>query len=195
MISYDLARARAAVQYLVESSYFHQHVLKLRSAAARPRTLPFKGEAEALNELLVIGRQNLQALENLIKVAEYKRDDRNEYQRQYMAAKRKRDRKVVEFEERVTGKKLPAEARIQVLMRQYRIWNTERETLMASISKLPWAERNAKIKAFWDTKEREIDALIEEAKASGPVSRKRVVRVASKPTTEFGRQLAAKLGR
>lgn len=195
MISYDLVRARAAVQYLVDSSYFHQHTRKLRSTVGKPRSMPFKADAEVLNELLLIGRQNLQAMENLIEVAEVKRSGRNEYQRQYMAAKRQRDRKVVEFEERVLGKKLAPEARIQVLHRQYKVWNKERDALLAANPGLAWGDRNAKLKEFWDTKERELNALIEEAKVNGPVKRKRVVRVPAAPTSDFGRKLAEKLKR
>lgn len=191
MISYDLARARAAVQFLVDSSYFHQHVRKLRGTVGKPRALPFKGEAEVLNELLIIGRQNPQALENLIEVAEFKRGGRNEYQRQYMAAKRKRDRKVVEFEERVLGKKLAPEAKIQVLHRQYAVWNRERDALLAKLGEVEWGERNERLREFWERKERELDALIEEAKSTGPVKRKRVVNVAPTPRTEFGKKLAA----
>ena len=175
MVSYDLARARAAVQFLVDSSYFHQHVRKLRTAVVRPRAMPFTGEAEPLNELLVIGRQNAQALENLIGVAEFKRDGRNEYQRHYMAAKRQRDRKVIEFEERVLGKKLAPEAKLQVLQRQYATWNRERDAFIKAMGEVSWPERNERLKDFWDRKEREIDALIEEAKAHGPVKRKREV--------------------
>lgn len=191
MISYDLSRARAAVQFLVDSSYFHQHVRKLRSTVTKPRAMPFKDEAEPLNELLIIGRQNAQALENLIEVAEFKRADRNDYQRQYMAAKRQRDRKVVEFEERVLGKKLAPEAKIQVLQRQYATWNRERDAFIASLGEVSWNERNERLKSFWERKEREIDALIEEAKAHGPVKRKRIVKVAAPPRTEFGKKLAA----
>jgi hypothetical protein len=189
MISYDLTRARMAVQFLVDSSYFHQHVRKLRSTVGKPRALPFRGEAEVLNELLVVGRQNLQAFKNLIEVAEIKRDGRNEYQRQYMAAKRQRDRKVVEFEERVLGKKLAPEARLQVLQRQYATWNKERDAFLKSMGEVAWAERNERLKDFWARKEREIDALIEEAKVNGPVKRKRVVKVAPTPKTEFAKKL------
>lgn len=191
MISYDLARARAAVQFLVDSPYFHQHVRKLRTTVIKPRALPFKDDAEPLNELLVIGRQNAQALENLIEVAEFKRSGRNDYQRQYMAAKRQRDRKVVEFEERVLGKKLSPEAKIQVLHRQYATWNRERDAFIKSMGEVPWNERNEHLKAFWERKEREFDALIEEAKINGPVKRKRIVKVAPAPRTEFGKKLAA----
>lgn len=191
MISYDLARARAAVQFLVDSPYFHQHVRKLRTTVIKPRALPFKDDAEPLNELLVIGRQNAQALENLIEVAEFKRSGRNDYQRQYMAAKRQRDRKVVEFEERVLGKKLSPEAKIQVLQRQYATWNRERDAFIKSMGEVPWNERNERLKAFWERKEREFDALIEEAKINGPVKRKRIVKVTPAPRTEFGKKLAA----
>ena len=75
MIKFDVARARQAVQYLVDTNYFSHHLRKLRSTVEKPRALPFKGEAEVLNELLLIGRQNLDAMEKLVALAEFKRDD------------------------------------------------------------------------------------------------------------------------
>jgi hypothetical protein len=123
MVAYDLERARKAVQFLVDSSYFAHHIKKLRSTVHKPRSMPFKDDSEVLNELLTIGRQNLQAMENLIQVAEIKRDDRNAYQRQYMAAKRQRDRKVIELEEVMVGKRLSVDERAKVLLRQYGVWN------------------------------------------------------------------------
>jgi hypothetical protein len=106
-----------------------------------------------------------------------------------MAAKRQRDRKIVEFEERVLGKRLAPEAKIQVLQRQYATWNKERDAFIKSMGDVAWAERNERLKDFWERKEREIDALIEEAKVHGPVKRKRVVQVGPVPKTEFAKKL------
>lgn len=164
MITYDRERARRAVQYLVDSSYFHLHVKKLRNTVERPRSLPFKEEAEDLNELLRIGRQNQLAMENLIAVAEQKRGGKTEYQRQYMAAKRRRDRKVVKLEEILTGARLDAAQRKQLLKRQYTVWHKERDKLLKEHSDLAWAERNELIREFWDRKEREVEVLIEDAR-------------------------------
>lgn len=192
MITYDKLRAKAAVQFLVDSSYFRHHVTKLRNTVEKPRALPFKDEAEALNELLVIGRQNLAAMENLISVAEYKRSNKNDYQREYMAAKRQRDRKVLLLEELMSGKPVAKEHRAAVLEHQYKVWNKERDALLKRNANADWTMRNKLIKNFWDTKEAEIDALIEEAKKNGPVRRgtKRVVVIRPEPKTPFGKALA-----
>lgn len=190
MIQYELQRAKKAVQYLVDSSYFHHHVKKLRNTVEKPRSLPFKEDAEVLNELLVIGRQNLAAMENLIAVAEFKRSGKNDYQREYMAAKRKRDRKVFELEELMSGKPLNQTMRAKVLKHQYNVWNKERDQFLSQKGDMQWAQKNEAIKAFWQRKEAELDALIAEAKASGPIKRKYKVDVPKTPRTGFGKALA-----
>jgi hypothetical protein len=189
VISYDMERARQAVQYLVNSSYTHHHIKKLRSTVTRPRAMPFSGEIEFLNELLVIGRQNLQALENLIALVDSKHDSKGDYQRQYMAAKRKRERKVLLLEELMTGRPVLKEHRGDILHRQHLVWNKERDAQLAQWTDLNWADRNAKLKQFWDRKEAELDALIAEAREHGPIKRKRVVHVPKVPKTEFGKKL------
>lgn len=191
MIEYDLARARLAVQFLVDSSYFHHHIKKLRTTVEKPRSLPFKSDAEVLNELLVIGRQNATAMENLIGVAEFKRSNKNDYQRNYMAAKRQRDRKVYELEELMTGKALGQAARTAVLQRQYDVWAKEKTAYLKAQGDLAWSERNDATRQFWDRKEAELDALITEAKASGPIKRKYRVTVPKEPKTEFGKALVS----
>lgn len=194
-VDYNLDRAKAAVQYLVDSPYFAQHVRKIRGTAAKPRSTPFKDDAEVLNELVVIGRQSLTAMENLIAVAQHKRDDRNDYQRQYMAAKRQRDSKVLLLQSLLEGSKLPHDYRVRVLQKQYLIWHKERDAFMAQLGDVSFEARNAKLKEFWATKEGELDALIEEAKTTAPITRtrKRVVVVSKSPTTPFGESLASAL--
>jgi hypothetical protein len=185
MIKYDTARARAAVQHLVDTSYFLHHLRKLRSTLAKPRALPFRDEFEVLNELLVIGRQSPEAFENLIKLAEFKRDsDKNSYQREYMASKRQRDRKVIKLEETMTGKKLDLDTRRKVLQKQYDVWNSERQQMLDAIADRSWADRNAAIRDFWERKEAEVDALQHEAESHGPVKRRRryIVEAPQKPT-------------
>lgn len=196
MITYDPNRARLAVQFLVDSPYYHQHVRKLSTAVTRPRALPFRDDSEVLNELVVIGRQNAQALTNLLHVAECKRDDRNDYQRQYMAAKRQRDRKALLLEELLEGRKLPHDYRVRVLQRQYMVWNRERDQFVTSLGDVSWIERNAQLRTFWERKEAELDELIEEARKRGPVVRKRkrvVVATPAEPKTPFGQKLAGVL--
>lgn len=184
MITYDRERTKQAVQHLVDSSYFSHHLKKLRANIHKPRALPFRGKFEVLNELLIVGRQSQEAFENLIKLAEFKRDhDKSSYQREYMAAKRQRDRKVIVLEEAMTGKKLNLEARRALLLKQYAVWNKERDALLKAIADRPWAERNAAIREFWQRKEHEIDLLQTEAGAK-PVKRfrKYTVDTPKKPT-------------
>jgi hypothetical protein len=189
--NYDQKRVREAVQFLVDSPYFSQHVRKLRSQVKRPRALPFKDAAEPLNELLVLGRQSFKAMENLIAIAEFKRTDRNDYQREFMAAKRARQRKVIKLEEVLTGRTLTVDQRARVLLRQSAIWEKEKDQYLErraeGMAQAPsWTERNNFIRDFWKLKETEIDSLLEEAHRvhDRTVKRKRVVEVEKpeKPT-------------
>lgn len=183
MIEYDLKKAKRAVQYLVDTTYFGHHLRKVRSSVAKPRAMPFKDEAEPLNELLRIGRQNLQAMENLIEVAQFKRDPKHNYQKEFMAAKRQRDMKVIKLEELLQGKRLSLEERRALLLKQYDIWNKEKNQYLKEKGDLAWKDRNAAIKLFWLTREQDIEQLIIEASKAQEHFRKhkRVVEVPQKP--------------
>lgn len=167
MIEYDVARARQAVQMLVHVSHFDDYVKTLKKHVAKPRALPYKGDKEVLNELVKIGRQSAGALDKLLEVAAFKRDDKNtkavNYQRQFMAQKRQRDLKVIHFEQMMKGKKLSLEERRQLLMKQYEVWNKEREQFLTMHGDVSWKERNTLIRDFWKMKEDELDELIKEA--------------------------------
>ena len=160
MIEYSLARAKAAVQLLVEVSHFNDYVNTLKKNVARPRAFPYKDDKEVINELLVVGRQSLKALDNLIAIAAFKRgepsDKKNEYQREFMAAKRKRDKALCNLEETITGKTLSAEKRRMLLLKQYQRWNAEKEKHLSLCGDVSWTERNAVIKDFWYSKDLEI---------------------------------------
>jgi hypothetical protein len=154
--------------------------------------MPFKGETEALNELLVIGRQSLEAMENLIKIAEFKRDDKNDYQRRFMAQKRQRDAKVIALEEKLQGRKLRLDERKDVLIKQYEVWMKEREDYVKRLGDASWADRNAAIKSFWEKKEGEIESLIEEAgkaQEKHKIRRYTVVAPKPEPKTVLGQKL------
>jgi hypothetical protein len=160
MITYNLERARVALQYLVDTSYYSQHVRRIESCVAKPRALPFKDDAESLNELIIVGRQNRKALDNLLDVARSKRGNKGEYQREFMAAKRKRDRKVIHLEELLTGQSLSLEARRLLLLKQYATWNKEREQCLKEKDALEWDARNALLREFWQSKEDELDTML-----------------------------------
>jgi hypothetical protein len=200
MISYDQQRAKAAVEYLVNTTYFPHRVRGLRTEVKRPRALPYKGDEEVLNELLVIGRQSEQAMENLIAVAEFKRDqDRNAYQRQYMAAQRRRFRWAVELEERRTGAKLGLDERNRLAHEVQAIWLEERDAYVERRAEqwiaqhggeVSYDDRRIFIEQFWDQKNQELQAMLSEVPSADHVIRKkrRTVTV-STPTTVMGQAL------
>lgn len=176
MITYNHDKARQAVQFLVDDSYFAGHVRKLRNFVQKPRSMPFKDEAACLNELLAIGRQNPQAMENLIDVAEQKRDDRNEYQRKFMAKKRARDNIVIKVQELKLGKKLSLDERKDVLLVQYANWETEKDAEIARYPDATWEERNEIKRQFWDQIDTVLPEVLEAAKEEfAPVVRKKKI--------------------
>lgn len=181
MINYDHNRAKTATQFLVDDSYFAGHVRKLRTFVGKPRAMPFKDKAEALNELLVIGRQNLQAMENLISVAEQKRDDRNEYQRKFMAKKRARDRIVIAIQETRLGRKMTLDERKDALISQYKAWEHDKNVELERYADATWEERNDVKNQFWEQIDAILPEVLEEAKVQfAPVARKRTVEVQPK---------------
>jgi hypothetical protein len=203
MISYDLERAKAAVEYLVHVPYFPHKVRGLRTEVKRKRALPYKdeaGDAEVLNELLVIGRQNEQAMENLIAVAAFKRDqDRNAYQRQYMAAQRRRFKIAVELEERRTGAKLGLDERNRLAHEVQAIWLAERDEYVERRAaqwvaqhggEISYEDKRLFIEQFWDTKNQELQAMLSEIPNESHVIRKRrrTVTVAA-PASAVGQAL------
>lgn len=176
MLEYNLERAKKALQYLVDSSYFAHHLKKLRSAVQKPRALPFKDDAECLNEILIIGRQNLQSMENMIAIAEHKRDDHNGKQRMFMAAKRQREAKAIAVDEALLGRKMTLDERLAALHKQHDVWNKERAQFLESKGEMDFATKCAEIKFFWQVKEAELDELLLEAqKMEKTVARKKVV--------------------
>lgn len=173
MLRYDLERARMAVQYLVDTSYFKHHVRRLRSTVERPRSLPFNGDAEVLNELLVVGRQSREAMENLIAVADFKRTAKGTYMSNFMRAKRERDRKVIQIEEVSLGRKLTLDERLHLLRTSHAKWETEKEQHKAYCAKQyreqfgkepEWKHLNAFVRDFWTTKDMELEVLLHKAK-------------------------------
>ena len=173
MLNYNIAKARDAVQFLVDSPYYKHHVVKLRNTVPRPRAMPFKGNAEVLNELLVVGRQSLVALENLLAVVEFKRGGRESYMKSFMQAKRTRDYKLIHAEETTLGRKMTLEERVAYLRKQHAHWalqKTEHKARCAKeyrdqFGKEPtWAHNNAFIKDFWMHKDMELDVLLEQAR-------------------------------
>lgn len=172
MVDYNVAKAKAAVQLLVDSTYFTHHVRKIRSSAKRPRCMPFKDELAPLNDLILIGRQSEAAMENLIALAEFKRDTHNDYQRKFMAAKRQRERRVIALQEKMRHCTLSQAERRQVLLEQYEQWAREKDVHMqssfndytAQFGEHPgWSQRNQFVKDFWALKDMELSMMEDQA--------------------------------
>lgn len=167
MVKYNLRRAKTAIQLLVDVAHFNDYINTLKKNVARPRALPYTGEKEVLNELLIIGRQSMVALNNLIDVAAHKRNTPEEkkgsYQREFMAAKRKRDQAACKLEELLTGKKMDLDQRHKFLLKQYAVWNAEKEEYLSQHGELSWKERNEAIKVFWETQDEFLRDRTEEA--------------------------------
>lgn len=161
-MQYNVNRAKEAMQYVVRSPYHSQLWRKIQAAAKKSRALPFKDEQEPLNELVHIGRQKYEALDNLYKIVQQKRRGKTDYQREFMAAKRRRDRKFVRQQELVLGYKLDYDARRLALVAQYEVWHAQRDALLAKNKDVSWDERNDIIREFWAGVEQELDAAIQE---------------------------------
>jgi hypothetical protein len=157
MIHYDMKRMRQAVQLLVDTPYFRHHLVKLRSTVLKPRALPFKDKLEVLNELLIVGRQSVEAMENLIQVAEFKRTDRNDYQRIFMANKRKREKKIISLVQARTGHTLSLDERLAVLAEYAEAWRLEKEQFLQSLGAMTWEDRNAHTAEFWQLVDSQIE--------------------------------------
>jgi hypothetical protein len=200
-MEYDIQRAKQALEFLTETPYFSHYTKRLKALMGRPRALPYKEEAEPLNELLIIGRQSPQALDNLLDAVQFKRGDRNSYQREYMAAKRSRERKVAQLESLLRGRELKLDERRDLLLKQYDIWNREKDAFLAARSTEhraqfnedpDWQARNAYTKRFWEIKDDELDALLQEATrtlAQTTVKRKRLVVVEQPKATVMREKL------
>lgn len=131
-IQYDLELADKAVQFLSKTPYFSNRVRSIRSSTRKPQVNPFKGEVAFLNELVRIGRQSEQEMENLIARAKSNRGgERTElrlsYQRQFMRNKRFRETLFLEITQIQESKTLDAQARQSCLSVQRAIWELGKE--------------------------------------------------------------------
>jgi hypothetical protein len=208
MLSYNPERVREAVQYLVDTSYFQHHLRKIRSNLPKPRAMPFKGETEVLNELLVVGRQSAKALENLIELAEFKRQDsKGNYQARFMAAKRERERKIIALEQILQKKRLSLDERRAAIIKHSEQFKQDKEAhiqtsqaaYIAEFGDEPgWKEKQQFIKEFWALKDMELDMMVEEAKRMMPMTERKVKRVVKveppKQGTPEHKQMVGRVG-
>ena len=172
MLKYNVKRATDAVQYLVSYRYAVAKVKRLRAYVTRPRALPFEGEEDVLNELLLIGRQDMHAMENLIALAMFKRPTNNEYQAAYMATTRRRAKLVVTIEEMKTGRSISVDEANQLCLDMADKWQQEQDVHVANCikeyikthDKEPgWEQKNAFKRDFWETKDMHLSLMRDEA--------------------------------
>lgn len=194
-MEYNLDRARQALQFLVDSPYGARHIDRIKSLVQKPRAVPFRDEAEVLNELLVVGRQSPEALIKLIDVAEFKRRTRGSYQREFMATKRLRERKVIQLECLLRERTLSLDERNLLLQKQHQQWNAEKASFLSGHGELEWAERNKVIREFWSKVDAELDRKLEIARRQERVvHRKTVVHPGwFKPAGQLGEKLLSAL--
>jgi hypothetical protein len=207
MAEYSIPRAMEAVQYLVNASYYKHHLRKIRSSVKKPRALPFKDELEVLNELLVLGRQNELAMENLLALVEFKRPPKTEYMREHMDAKRKRGYRAIKLEELLLHKKLTQDERRLVAIAYHEKCMEEREAYLRAnwnayveqFDKDPEYEQvNQFKKEFWELKDMELSMMEEEAArihdtVQAAPKQKRVVNVPEVPSNKVIREKLLKV--
>jgi hypothetical protein len=192
-IRYDVTRTQQALQFLVDSPYGSRHIQRIKALVEKPRALPFQDEADSLNELLVIGRQSRDVLDKLIDVVEYKRRNRGSYQRDFMATKRARERKVIQLESILRDKSLNLDERVLVLKQYYEQWGKAKEEFIVAREPASWMERNEVIREFWAGIDKELDKKLATAREQQErvVTKKQVVHTSwfREPTTLLGQKL------
>lgn len=191
-IRYDVSKTQQALQFLVDSPYGMRHIQRIKALVEKPRTLPFDDEAVVLNELLVIGRQNRDALDKLLDVVEFKRRNRGSYQRDFMATKRARERKVIQLESILRDKSLTLDERMLVLKQYYAQWNKAKEDFIVAREPASWMERNEVIREFWMGIDKELDRKLAAAREQQDrvVTKHQAVRTWFKePNTLLGQKL------
>jgi hypothetical protein len=161
-MEYNVERAKVAINYLLTQKYYAQLWRKIVAASQKPNLNSFEGEQETLNELVLIGFQNKKALDNLYEVIKSHRSDKADYQREFMATKRRRDAKAVRVEELITNKKLSHEERRLFLLERYSSWNKGRDEVIAQYDELTWDQRNEIIKEYWVLIDQGLDLSISE---------------------------------
>jgi len=159
---YDVNRAKYAIQYIVKSPYHSQLWRKVEAAVKKPRAMPFRDDQEPLNELIHIGRQNKGALANLRRLADSKRKTKTDYQREFMEAKRRRDRKYLKLQQLIAGTPMSLDEQREALVQQYVTWHSDRDRLLDSLEGVSWDDRNRELRKFWTDIERELDEAIQE---------------------------------
>lgn len=173
-VEYDIPRATAAVQFLVDDPYAVARYKALRKAITQPRRLPYKDDAEVLNELIKTGRQSPVALEKLIAVVEFKRNfNDTSYMATFMAESRRRVKEALFVQQTVAGVTFSHEERYEAERKVKAQWTTEKYSFMEEAlleyqaatgeDKLPHDQKLELSKAFWAKVDAELIGMRERA--------------------------------
>jgi hypothetical protein len=166
VVIYNLKKAKKAIEFLVEAAHYESYKVSMKKIIAKPRALPYRDDKEVLNELIVIGRQSMLAFNNLLEVVEHKRstpeERKNEYQKEFMAAKRRRDSAFIKLCELEKGKRLGIDERHNLLVTQHKKWEHDKLEYIALHGDVSWKDRNVLINQFWETKDEELAQQIHE---------------------------------
>lgn len=178
---YDKQALLIAINHLVLSERAETHYNLLESLLGLPVDTPVKltDEAEMLNALLELGREDRDAYGRVMELVDRKRVERgwtpllkpepqgfnrNEYQRDFMYQKRQRERRAVEIENmlRPARDKLIGNDRLEFMRRTSARWKESRDKMMtaarqASGGTLSKDQVSAILKAFWERVDRELD--------------------------------------
>lgn len=203
-VEYDIPRATAAVQFLVDDPYAVARYKALRKAITQPRRLPYKDDAEVLNELIKIGRQSPVALEKLIAVVEFKRNyNDTSYMATFMAESRRRVKEALFVQQTIAGVTFTHTERYAAERKIKELWAAEKHSFMEEAQleysavtgeeKLPHEQKLELSKAFWIKVDAELIGMRERAielRGAADAPKKYKVTIDKKvPDSEIARKL------
>jgi hypothetical protein len=161
----------AAANYLVEAKDYAAVRREIEDiiSAWDHRRVYFEGDKAILNPLVSVGVQAPHKLHQLWGIISTKRMElpkfkRNEYQRGYMLAFRRRLMLARQVEETVEGRPLSAEEWRKRKVALHSAWAKQRTAYIKSKGELTWTERNAAATEFWSTLDANLNRMLKEAK-------------------------------
>lgn len=159
---YDVNRAKSALNRLVDSPYYSQTWRKIEAATRHKNTGMFAGKDEDLNELVSIGVQNRKALSNLKKILFSKIKTKNDYMRDFMMRKRRREALAILVRQKINGSHMDLQERAAFLRMKHAQWEAEKAAVLKEYGDISWERRNELIAAYWDDLERRMKVMLNE---------------------------------
>jgi hypothetical protein len=193
----DRTTLKQAVEMLIASDEYSSIRREVVDMVSSDRPKRFADNLETLNSLIELGKDSMEALNNVFSLIERKRRERpsvrkSDYQRDYMRQRRKRIAKAVELESIMRGKAMSPDEKSSFIAAISADWMTKRDKALAQHPEANWTERNRISGDFWQYIDSQLDTELAEAKRilDTPNRRvRRVVRVEHQPKTELGKKL------